>query len=151
MNPNQTNAMQTKTQDNTPWGASTHETSVAEVLEDIPQPFGLFKTFKEDWLGKLMGTGFHRFTTDIGVSGLAKHDGETLDILAVHSTHEGRGCFRQFIANAKEYFGRIVVRHDWNPIVGPALARYGFTEFQDGESCGWKWSRECSTVAGREG
>lgn len=99
-----------------------------------------------DQIGQILGTGYMRFQSPNGLGGLAKWTDERLDLLAVCALAEGRGQFRDFIAAAKLKYQTVCVWEDWNPIVGAALARYGFkreTEVQgDGEIItGWRWDK----------
>ena len=108
----------------------------------------LFSAWSPDSLGELLGTGYMRFETRIGIQGLARMDNERgLDILAVVSKRPGEGQFRQFIAAAQQAFDRVAVWVDFNPILGKALRRYGFVRAQrtepDGEVCqGWQWRKQ---------
>lgn len=86
----------------------------------------IFKTWEPDPYGVILGTGYMRFTTDIGIDGLAKINGDRLDVLAVHAETPGKGQFRKFIEECKNNFREICVWEDFNPIVGVALKRYGF-------------------------
>ena len=79
-----------------------------------------------DPIGKILETGYLRFQSPTGLAGLAKRNGDRLDILAVHSSKEGRGQFREFILKAKSEFKTICVWEIWNPILESALSRYGF-------------------------
>ena len=104
----------------------------------------LLGTLKPHWAGQLLGTGYQEFFSDTGIDGLAKESGPRLDILAVRATNKREGQFREFIAKAKHEYQEIYVWEDWNPLIGKALARYGFvrcTETQsDGEILeGWNW------------
>lgn len=102
-----------------------------------------------DPIGLILGTGYMRFEAPCGVDGLAKTDaieGGRIDILAVHARTPGKGQFREFIQQCKQHYGTICVWEDWNPAIGPALQRYGFTpetEIQgNGEAVnGWRWDR----------
>ena len=106
----------------------------------------LLGVVEHDPVGQMLGTGYMRFQSPNGLGGLAKWTDERLDLLAVHAFVEGRGQFRDFIAAAKREYKTVCVWEDWNPIVGQALARYGFsreTEIQgDGEVItGWRWDK----------
>lgn len=114
------------------------------VTENPPIP--LMGEFESDPVGAILGTGYMRFQSPGGIGGLAKWSDDRLDLLAVHASVEGKGQFRDFIAQAKLVFKTICVWEDINPIVGPCLARYGFTreiEIQGwGEAVeGWRWDR----------
>lgn len=104
----------------------------------------LLGVVEPDPIGVILGTGYMRFQSPNGLGGLAKWTDDRLDLLAVHAFVEGRGMFRDFIASAKREWKTVCVWEDWNPIVGAALERYGFsreTEIQgDGEVItGWRW------------
>ena len=106
----------------------------------------LLGAVEPDPIGVVLCTGYMRFQSPGGLGGLAKWTDTRLDLLAVHAMIEGRGQFRDFIASAKREWQTICVWEDWNPVVGPALARYGFTretEVQgDGEIInGWRWDK----------
>lgn len=103
-----------------------------------------FLRFEPDPIGEILGTGYSRFTHASGMAGLAKVTGDRLDILAVNTTQEGQGQFRQFITAAKNTFRAVAVWADWNPILAPALERYGFKPAQCVEAWGetnngWEW------------
>lgn len=106
---------------------------------------GFFASWKPDPVGIILGTGYMRFTTALGIDGLARLDGEGgLDCLVVIARDPGKGQFRRFITAAKKHFRRVAVWEDWNPVIGKALNRYGFIRARcveaDGEVCnGWEW------------
>lgn len=106
---------------------------------------GFFLNYTPDPIGVMLGTGYHRFEHASGIEGLARVIGDQLDVLAVISPNPGKGQFREFIGAAKRAFRTVAVWEVWNPIIGPALQRYGFTPAQcvetDGEiNRGWQWS-----------
>lgn len=80
-----------------------------------------------DPIGQLLGTGYMRFQSPTGICGLAKDDGERLDILAVDTLTPGKGQFRHFINEAKKQYSTICIWEIWNPWLEPVLLRYGFT------------------------
>lgn len=102
---------------------------------------------EDDPVGKLLCTGYRRFESSCGISGLYKENGDRLDVLAVIAREHGRGQFREFIELAKTEYKTICVWHDDNPAVGPALSRYGFTPETEidgitGEiMTGWRWDK----------
>lgn len=105
---------------------------------------GLFNSLEPDPIGVMLGTGMLRFESDLGVSGLVRPSKDKLEFLAVVSHAEGKGHFRLFIEQAKARCNEVYVWEDWNPIVGIALARYGFKRTtqreDDGEILsGWVW------------
>lgn len=104
----------------------------------------IFQNVEPDPVGQILGTGYFRFDSVAGISGLAKSNGVRLDILAVVAVREGHGQFRCFIKLCKAAYQTICVWHDDNPVVHEALERYGFTpevELQsDGEMVtGMRW------------
>jgi hypothetical protein len=70
---------------------------------------------------------FHRFTTDIGVGGLARWTDTRIDILAIHSEHQNTGQCRWFFKDAKRMFKTVCVWSIHSEVLSEALARYGFT------------------------
>lgn len=97
------------------------------------------------WASELLGTDYDLFESPTGIRGLAKENGDRLDILAVDTTEEGKGQFRNFIIQCKKEYQEIYVWEVWNLIVEQALERYGFEyvkEFQiDKEVEGLMWKR----------
>ena len=115
---------------------------------------GLFATWEVDPVGAILGTGYMRFTTSFGLAGLAKATGDRLDVLAVDAARPGTGQFRRFIDAAKQSFSTVAVWEDWNPILAPALERYGFHPAthaeDDGEILtGWEWHRPNNPLTGK--
>ena len=103
----------------------------------IPAPGSAFFTvWAPDPVGVALGTGFMRFQTRFGLDGLAKMNGDTLEVLAVHTMRPRQGRFRDFITAAKSTFKAVAVLDIWEPIVEAALTRYGFTKFSRTESDG---------------
>lgn len=109
----------------------------------------MFSHFSRDPIAVLLGSDFHSFETPHGVEGLARVVGDRLDVLAIFVREPGTGKFRRFIADAKEEFRTVAFWHDWNPILGAILERYGFkraAEAIEGEGTrpvrGWKWECE---------
>jgi len=105
---------------------------------------GFFVRFEPDPVGVALGTGYSRFVHSSGMEGLAKITDDRLDVLAVNATRQGNGQFRALIAAAKKCFRVVAVWEDWNPILGPALERYGFKRAQCVEpwgevNNGWEW------------
>jgi hypothetical protein len=107
----------------------------------------LFASWEPDPAGQILGTGMQRFTTAIGVDGLATVNADRLDILAVVSVWPGKGHFRNFIDQCKKRFNVICVWEVWNPQLVAALGRYGFTPETDiapwGETVkGYRWDEK---------
>jgi hypothetical protein len=101
---------------------------------------------KPHWLGDVLGTNFMEFDTPT-VQGLAREDGDRVEILAIYSKEQGRGYFRDFIARCKGEFREVRVLTIMEPQVAKALKRYGFRKFQrrepDGERvAGMVWKRQ---------
>lgn len=110
----------------------------------------LFTLWTPDPVGVILRTGYYRFDTAIGVSGLARlaHPDNfrtELDILAVIAEQKGCGQFRRFIEEAKKRFDIVSVWEDWNPVISQSLARYGFipvSRTEKGETNeGWRWTK----------
>lgn len=97
----------------------------------------MFKTWEPDPYALIFGTGYMRFTTELGLDGLARISGDRLDILAIVTDTPGNGQFREFIRLAKEQFKEIGVWHVWNDALPKILTKYGFyktkTVEMDGE------------------
>lgn len=107
----------------------------------------VFKHECPDLAGQILGTGYNRFVSHCGIDGLAKENGDRLNLLAVGSSNPGTGQFRNFIAECKRFYKTICIWECWNPILPPILERYGFkseTEIQgDGEVLdGYRWDSE---------
>lgn len=100
-----------------------------------------------DPVGAILGTGYYRFSSPVGIDGLCKVNGGRLDLLAVISREPSKGHLREFLRQAKEHYRTVCVWHVDNPALGPALERYGFTpetEIQpDGEIVpGYRWDKK---------
>ncbi len=89
----------------------------------------MFTSWEPDLWGTILGTGFMRFESTCRIDGLAKVDGDRLELLAVHSPLRGQGNFRQFVKLAKSQFREIRVLHISRDWLSDALARYGFINF----------------------
>lgn len=108
------------------------------------QPFVLGENIEPDWMAQILGTGYMEFHAPCGIDGLAKEREDRLDVLCVFAQTVGTGQFREFIRRAQAQYRTVCIWEDWNPIIGLALARYGFAmeiEIQgDGEIIhGWRW------------
>jgi hypothetical protein len=79
----------------------------------------------------ILGTGYERFLAPSGCHGLAKINGQAVEILAVGATEPGKGQFRAFISDCKRDFAEVRVLEIWNPDVSSALTRYGFVPFTE--------------------
>ena len=82
-------------------------------------------------ISKALGTGYSRFKSPTGISGLAKDNDGVLSILAVHAETDGCGQFRNFIAQAKIEYKTIKIYEVWNPMLEQILERYGFRAFSE--------------------
>lgn len=71
-------------------------------------------------------TDFMEFSSDIGIDGLARVNGNRIDFLAVISEDEGKGHFRDFIVACKEHYAFIRFWALMNPELEKTLTRYGF-------------------------
>ena len=93
--------------------------------------------------------GYQAFLSHAGIDGLAKIEGDRLEVLAVVSV--APGSFRRFIALAKLEFSQVIVWEVWNPIAENALLRYDFRPYTriepDGEVLkGLAWSRQAQAA-----
>lgn len=87
----------------------------------------LLGTWEPDPYGQILGTGYNRFKSPLGIDGLAKWNGERFDLLAVHAANPGTGQFRNWLAQVREQFKTVCVWQIENPALEAALKRYGFT------------------------
>lgn len=96
-----------------------------------------------DTWGEILGTGFMRFRSSCGISGLAREIDGALHLLVVETINPGQGQFRSFITCAKVNYRAIYVWQVWNPWLPAVLERYGFSEASmilDGELLtGYVW------------
>jgi GTP-sensing pleiotropic transcriptional regulator CodY len=90
-------------------------------------------TFRPSLVGELLGTGYSEFESSTGIHGLAKLDGDTLSLLAVHATTKRQGQFRTFISQAKRKFNQIEILEVWNLGLRRVLLRYGFNPVMSDE------------------
>ena len=74
----------------------------------------IFTIWIPDPVGVILRTGYFRFESPLGVSGLAKVIGRELDILVVIAEQKGTGQFRRFIEDCKTRFDSISILEDWN-------------------------------------
>lgn len=86
-----------------------------------------------DVFGEILGTGYSRIQSRIGIHGLARAKGSRVDFLAVMAKTPGTRQFRKFIAGRQAAYQEIHVWEDWNPLVGKALSKYGFSRARMGE------------------
>ena len=100
-----------------------------------------------DPIGQILGTGYNRFSSPLGIDGLAAQpEPGRLDLLALFSTCPGSGQLRAFINAAQTQYSTLCVWHIDNPALYDALLRYGFspeTELdQFGETLkGLRWDK----------
>lgn len=78
----------------------------------------------------MLGTGYEQFHSPTGMNGLAKVDGDRLDILALDASAPGTGQLRAFIDQCKREFETICIWEIWNPLLEEILRRYGFRAFK---------------------
>jgi hypothetical protein len=92
-------------------------------------------------------TCFCRFTSPLGLNGLARATDDALDILAVFADRPGQGAFTKFLKRAQGRFSTIRVLSIWNPILQGFLESRGFVRFMDFDENshdmihGHKWTR----------
>lgn len=84
-------------------------------------------TTTPDPFGVMLNTRMERFVSPTGIEGLARANGDRLDILAVINPTPIRGCFHKFIDQSKTEFKTICVMSISNQFLYDALLRYGFT------------------------
>lgn len=111
--------------------------------------FDLFNRWEDDKWSILFGTGYKNYSSPHGIDGLARVQGETLDILAVFARHRGRGEFRRFMQQAKQLFPVIEVWEVWNKDLAAILKHYGFRAVRRTEPWGerldgFRWEREAT-------
>lgn len=110
-----------------------------------------------DAASDLLGTGYKRFESPTGIQGLAKANTgryiSRLDLLAVVASKPGTGQFRRFVAECQAMYNTVCVWESWNPILGRALAKYGFYKALecDGDTyepvSGWRWDKRSAQGA----
>lgn len=90
-----------------------------------------------------LGTGYSKFHSPAGTKGLAKEQGDRLDILAVESQTPGTGQFKSFIEGCKAQYSTVCVWLDWNPEIGQRLSKWGFSRVREQQLDevleGWRW------------
>lgn len=103
----------------------------------------LITEWQPDASGVWLGTGFMRFKSTAGISGLARLRDGRLDLLAIEAEKPHHGQLRQFILTAKTHYSAITVLDIWDDWLKKALARYGFTPWvlveQDEQVPGMMW------------
>lgn len=77
-------------------------------------------------LGELLRTGYDEFVSPFGIRGLAREDGQTLHLLALHADEPGGGAFRTLMEHAKATYQAIYIWEIWNDWLPAVLERYGF-------------------------
>lgn len=115
----------------------------APEKEEKEPPMSILGKKFPDPIGKLLGNGYERFISPLGVSGLVTESPDRLDIFAIDAMKPGTGQFRQFIAEAKQRYKTICIWNLWHPWLASVLERYGFvpeTEIQMGSTVtGMRW------------
>lgn len=91
----------------------------------------LFDSWEYDPSDAIFQTCFCRFTSPLGLNGLARATEDTLDILAVFADRPGQGAFTKFLKRAQGRFSTIRVLSIWNPILQGFLESRGFVRFMD--------------------
>ena len=85
----------------------------------------LFTKWEPDPAGLMLGTGFMRFETKVGIDGLVLECGDRIDLLAVIATNDNGGNLKRFFTELKARYNVIRVLCIMNPAVEAALKRYG--------------------------
>ena len=80
-----------------------------------------------DPAGHVLKTGFLRFESPTGCSGLVRVKDSAVEILAITARQHGRGMFRNFIRQLKAEADQITIYEIWNPFLELVLHRYSFT------------------------
>lgn len=117
------------------------------------RPPEMFGEPMRDLGAELLGTGFWRFCSPMGIEGLMKWCSETdsLTLLAVFARTPGGGQFRAFVQEAKTVSMSIIVLKIWNRGLKGTLSRYGFRgcveTMPDGERIpGMRWNKLWAAV-----
>lgn len=87
----------------------------------------IFIDWRPHWSSEALGSDYQQYHTAGGLDGLARVDGDTLNILFIGASNPGTGQFRAFVTAAKARFSGIVFWSIWNPKLEKTLERYGFT------------------------
>jgi hypothetical protein len=122
---------------------------VSDILKQQPPAVACsagLGVVEPDPIGQLLETGYSRFVSPLGVSGLAKEEGKRVDLLAVVSHEEGKGHFGNFLRHCQETYETVCVWEDWNPILAPMLAKRGFCRASETDKfgellTGWRWDK----------
>ncbi len=91
----------------------------------------LFDRWEPDAFDAHFQTCFCKFTSPLGLNGLARATDDTLDILAVFADRPGQGAFTKFLKRAQGRFSTIRVLSIWNPTLQAFLLCRGFIHFTD--------------------
>lgn len=89
----------------------------------------LISEWAPDPIGVSLGTGFMRFKSPFGITGLARVRNGQLDLLMLIAENPGRGHLRHFIERAKLEYSAIAVLDIWHGWLRKVLERYGFTPY----------------------
>ncbi len=88
-------------------------------------------TTEPHWASAMLGTGYEQFHSPTGINGLAKVNGDRVDILALDARDPGSGQFRTFMDQCKQEFETICIWEVWSPVLRSVLPRYGFSPFSE--------------------
>lgn len=86
----------------------------------------IFTSMRPDAVATVLKTGYQRYESKQGISGLCRIKGFHLDLLFVSASKPGTGQFRRFIAACKTKYDSITVWEIWNKELPAILTRYGF-------------------------
>ena len=100
-------------------------------------PYNLLGKVKTSILSQILGTDYKEFWSPLGLEGLAKTEGDRLDILFIKASRPGSGQFREFILIAQKQYKTIAVWEVWNKRFDKTLAGYGFEETEIIDSDGF--------------
>lgn len=92
-----------------------------------------------DPIGAKLGTGYLRFASPVGIHGLAKVTGKSLELLAVDALRPGNGHFTAFLNLCKLECDKIFVWHVTSEILHDCLPRHGFRPWQERQLCQGEW------------
>ncbi len=85
------------------------------------------------FIGRVLGTGYERFYSETGMNGLAREDGDRLNLLALDASNPGTGQFREFIEQAKKEYKTICIWHVSHEWLKLKLLEYGFRPYDEND------------------